>query len=80
MNRSIRRSRWKCLLLLGGLLLGSLPGCQNVEFYERRDLTDPVMVLADDPLETHFYQKCFYSREGSAGGIGSSAGGGCGCY
>lgn len=62
-----------CLAALAG-------GCQNVAFYERRQLVDPVMAFDDDPTEMHFYQKCLYSREGSAGGIGTSAGGGCGCY
>lgn len=57
-----------------------LSGCPTVEFYERRHLSDEVMSLEEDPGETHFYQKVYYSREGSAGGIGTSAGGGCGCY
>ncbi|MGE3163866.1 MAG: DUF4266 domain-containing protein [Planctomycetota bacterium] len=66
-----------CLLLL---LLSCGNGCRNVEFYERELLVDPILALDDDPTEIHFLQKCLYSREGSAGGIGSSAGGGCGCY
>jgi hypothetical protein len=61
------------------LLLGAA-GCQSVDFTEKRHLGDPIMQLEDGPAETHFYQKTFYSREGSAGGIGASAGGGCGCY
>jgi hypothetical protein len=38
------------------------------------------MAFDTDPSEMHFQQKVFYSMEGSAGGFGSSAGGGCGCY
>ena len=55
-------------------------GCGGVAFYEKRALADPVMDLDDGPAEAHFYQKAYYSREGSAGGIGTGAGGGCGCY
>ncbi len=57
-----------------------LAGCNAVDFHERRHLQDHVMTFSENPAETHLYQKTYYSREGSAGGIGSSAGGGCGCY
>lgn len=63
-----------------GLACLWLSACQTVDFTERRRLTDPVMALEESPAETHFTQKTRYSREGSAGGIGGSAGGGCGCY
>lgn len=63
-----------------GALLALAAGCQNVDFTEREHLGDPVMSLGDSASETHFHQKVFYSREGSAGGIGASGGGGCGCY
>lgn len=55
-------------------------GCGGVAFYEKRALADPVMALDDGGAEAHFYSKIYYSREGSIGGIGASAGGGCGCY
>ena len=58
----------------------TLGGCQAVDFTEKEHLADPVMELDDGAAHVHFNQKTFYSREGSAGGIGSSAGGGCGCY
>ncbi|MCA8923367.1 MAG: DUF4266 domain-containing protein [Planctomycetes bacterium] len=68
-------------LIAATLIAGAtLSGCKAVDFTEKRRLADPIMELGDGPSETHFQQKCFYSREGSAGGIGSSAGGGCGCY
>ena len=56
------------------------PGCQAVNFTEKRHLADPIMEMGGGAGETHFQQKVYYSREGSAGGIGASAGGGCGCY
>ncbi|MBL4847401.1 MAG: DUF4266 domain-containing protein [Planctomycetes bacterium] len=65
------------LFLVSTPLLG---GCQNVDFTEREHLGDPVLQFGESASETHFHQKVFYSREGSAGGIGSSGGGGCGCY
>ena len=63
-----------------GLACLGIGGCQTVDFTERRRLGDPIMALEESPAETHFTQKTRYSREGSAGGIGGSAGGGCGCY
>lgn len=49
-------------------------------FYERAAFADPVMNMADEPMETHWYAKVYFSTEGSIGGIGTSGGGGCGCY
>jgi hypothetical protein len=57
-----------------------LTGCQTVEFYEKEHLNDATMLLEEDPSEVHFLQKVLYSREGSVGGVGTGAGGGCGCY
>jgi len=61
-------------------VLVALPSCNTVEFYEKGAFQDPTMDLGGSGTESHFHQKVFYSMEGSAGGIGSSAGGGCGCY
>jgi hypothetical protein len=67
--------------LLPAVLLGVLGvGCQTVEFWELEALADPVMTMEATACEVHFHQKVFYSMEGSAGGIGEGAGGGCGCY
>ncbi len=66
--------------LLLALTLVSLTACQVVDFTEKRHLGDEIMQLSDPEAETHFQQKSTYSREGSVGGIGGSAGGGCGCY
>ncbi len=74
--RSTRLLLYLPLLTCG--LLGT--GCRNTAFYERERLGDGVMSLDDGGMEAHFYQKVVYSMEGSAGGIGTTAGGGCGCY
>lgn len=76
-SSGLRRAALLAVLALGAL---AAPGCRTVRFYEREHLNDPIMAFEDDPTETHFYQKVYYSREGSAGGIGATAGGGCGCY
>lgn len=68
----------RVLLALVGLLCFS--GCTSVEFYERRAFSLWVMELENSPTEQHFEQKVRYSTEGAAGGIGTKAGGGCGCY
>lgn len=65
---------------LACLLLGLAAGCNTVEYYEMRAFSDPAMEFEDGATETHWFQKIHYSIEGSAGGIGTSAGGGCGCY
>lgn len=72
-------SRLLSLVVLGALI-APLTACQAVDFTEKRNLSDPIMEFGDGATETHFQQKTFYSREGSVGGIGASAGGGCGCY
>lgn len=45
----------------------------------RAHLADPVMAFDEDSLEARSRQKFHSTREGSAGGNGESAGGGCGC-
>jgi hypothetical protein len=68
----------RLLLVAVAGALGS--ACNTVEFYEMAAFTYPVMEWRQDRANTHLKQKCVYSTEGSAGGIGSSSGGGCGCY
>jgi hypothetical protein len=81
MSRPPGRLGIRLLLGLTALLcIGSLSACSPVAFYEKGTLQDPIMALGDDPTEVHAYQKIYYSREGSVGGFGTGAGGGCGCY
>lgn len=74
----MRRTVYSILLALAACL--SLGGCKAVDFTERRHLGSPLMEFDDGAGETHLQQKTAYSREGSVGGIGNRAGGGCGCY
>ena len=55
-------------------------GCKGPSFYEKGAFADPTMEFAEGAAELHWIQKVQYSDEGAAGGIGTSAGGGCGCY
>ena len=73
---AIRRTT--CVALALAALAAS--GCSTVPFYEKAAFSEPEMSFEEDPTETHFRQKVYYSREGATGGIGSGAGGGCGCY
>ena len=57
-----------------------LSGCRTVAFYEKEAFADPVMDMGGGPGVVHLHQKVLYSMEGSAGGVGTTAGGGCGCY
>ena len=67
-------------IFVGTLLLALSGACNTVEYYEMQAYSDPVMEFDDGATETHWFQKVHYSVEGSAGGIGTGAGGGCGCY
>ncbi|MFP6633436.1 MAG: DUF4266 domain-containing protein [Planctomycetota bacterium] len=73
------RPRMFILAFLLFLALGTF-GCRGVEHHQKGRFSNAIMSFDPDGSEIHFHQKTYYSREGSAGGIGSSAGGGCGCY
>jgi hypothetical protein len=78
-DASLTPRRWGLVALIL-LVVIVLSACSQVPFYEKGLVQDPIMTLAEDPTEVHAYQKIYYSREGSVGGIGTGAGGGCGCY
>ncbi len=67
-------------LLLALLGMAATTGCQTLAFHERGRLQDTIMTFDESAGEVHWVQKVRYSREGSIGGIGATAGGGCGCY
>ena len=74
--QGMRRNLTLCAALLS-ICLGS---CNTVEFYEKGALSSPVMSFELDAGRAAFHQKVHYATEGAAGGLGTSAGGGCGCY
>jgi hypothetical protein len=74
-----RRPSWRWPALLALPLLAA--SCTSpVAFYEKAAFADPVMDMAQTPIESHWYSKVMFSMEGSIGGIGTGGGGGCGCY
>ncbi len=78
-HRSFLRS---VLVITLSIVTATLTSCGavNVKFYEKEHLGGPLMSFAGSATETHFVAKTMYSREASVGGVGTSAGGGCGCY
>lgn len=77
-RRPPSRAPWAAFALVAT----ALGACRSsdVAFYEKAAFADPVMDMAEEPLETHWYAKLYFSLEGSIGGIGTGGGGGCGCY
>ena len=61
------------------VVLVSLAGCATVPQNRRALLADPMMGVTDEPLDAARRQKLYDTREGAAGGDGTTAGGGCGC-
>ncbi|HEY2511092.1 MAG TPA: DUF4266 domain-containing protein [Polyangiaceae bacterium] len=65
---------------VGGVLLAAgISGCATVPQNRRGALADPMMALEDEPLDAARRAKMYTSREGAAGGDGTTAGGGCSC-
>lgn len=54
-------------------------GCAPTRYYERRKLIDRAMVLDADMRLEFIRNKTEAAREGSFGGYGAAAVGGCGC-
>jgi hypothetical protein len=65
-------------LLLGLLLLSVSGGCARVQPWQREDLSDPIMIFDENPIEKGIKEHPLDYREGSSGGTGSQSGG-CGC-
>ncbi|MBK8482752.1 MAG: DUF4266 domain-containing protein [Proteobacteria bacterium] len=63
-----------------GLLLALLAqGCAPTRYYERRKLVDRAMLFDVDMRLEYIRNKTEAAREGSFGGYGAAAVGGCGC-
>lgn len=74
-----RRRRMAVVVALGALAtLGAAGGCTHVQAHQRATLSKRNMQFSPDPTEDELDLHMQQSREGAAGGYGSS-GGGCGC-
>lgn len=67
---------WTRALLLALVCLVS--GCAAVQPWERDQLSDPIMMFDENPLDVKAKQHHLDYREGSTGATGAR-GGGCGC-
>ena len=64
------------IILLSGLFLGT--GCATVQPWQRESLSDPIMIIDENPIEAGIREHYLDYREGSIGATGAQSGG-CGC-
>jgi hypothetical protein len=65
-------------LLMLALMVVSMGSCVVVKEYEKVNINDPDMILADKPCDRNVTTMHSY-REAAAGANGGKTGGGCGC-
>ncbi|UWX56176.1 DUF4266 domain-containing protein [Maribacter litopenaei] len=65
-------------LMLMTLMVVSFSSCVMVKEYEKVNINDPDMILADKPCDRNVTTMHSY-REAAAGANGGKTGGGCGC-
>ena len=53
-------------------------GCAGPKPWEKGDLARPEMAMGGDPLDKHFSEHIYGSKQAASGGYGVG-GGGCGC-
>lgn len=70
------KMKHKILVILAALLISS---CASVRPYEKAFINDEEMNLGPRKEQVFEINSETY-REGASGGMGSKAGGGCGCY
>lgn len=68
-----------CCFAALALALIVAPGCARTHYYERELLVDRCMQLDADDVVVFIRNKIEGAREGSFGGFGDNAAGGCGC-
>jgi len=70
--------RFLVLSLFCLFLSTALCGCARVQPWQREDLSDPIMIFDENPIEKGIKEHPIDYREGSSGGTGAQSGG-CGC-
>ena len=68
--------RIRILLLLGAASL--LCGCATVKPWEKEGLSDPIMIIDENPINAGIKEHYLDYREGAEGATGAESGG-CGC-
>ncbi len=66
------------ILFIFILLCAGSTSCAVVQPWEREDLSDPIMIFDENPIDKGILEHHKDHREGSVGGTGSQSGG-CGC-
>lgn len=66
----------RILLLLAAALL--LSGCATVKPWEKEGLSDPIMIIDENPINAGIKEHYIDYREGAEGATGAESGG-CGC-
>lgn len=74
-----RRGGRRAAACLALLLAPCLAGCPTTAFYQRERLADRAMQIDEDEGLSYLRNKTEAAREGSFGGYGAAAAGGCGC-
>jgi hypothetical protein len=69
----------KKLILFGFIfMLLLLSACATVRPWQRESLSDPIMIMDENPIDSGVKQHYLDYREGSVGATGEQSGG-CGC-
>ncbi|MEZ4655482.1 MAG: DUF4266 domain-containing protein [Candidatus Eisenbacteria bacterium] len=71
-TRGVALAAWTTVLACSGW------GCATVRPWERDQLSDPIMMFDENPIDAGFDQHHLDYREGSTGATGARSGG-CGC-
>jgi hypothetical protein len=66
----------RILLLIASSLL--LFGCATVKPWEKESLSDPIMIINENPINAGIKEHFLDYREGAEGATGAESGG-CGC-
>ncbi len=76
----MKNNKFRLLFLVPAaiLLAAALSGCAVVQPWERSILSDPIMIIDENPIEKGVFEHHLDYREGSVGGTGAQSGG-CGC-
>lgn len=68
--------KWSIVILL--LFSLFLTSCATVQPWQRGELSDPIMIFDENPIDKGIEEHHLDYREGSVGGTGAQSGG-CGC-
>lgn len=68
----------RCNIIILSLFLLFVTSCATVQPWQRGELSDPIMIFDENPIDKGIEEHHLDYREGSVGGTGAQSGG-CGC-